>query len=132
MAESETVGLDTGFFIRLLEGDEMAVKVWEGVLDGELRALTSSLVLFELRRIFLKLGKSDRWGDVKSAIVLNCEVVPIDIGVAEEGASVSHGTGLPAMDALIYTCVRNAERFYTTNGSFEVLRRKKKPRIVRL
>ena len=131
MAKSETVGLDTGFFIRLLEGSEEAVRLWERVIDGELKAITSTLVLFELRRIFLKLGKSEEWDDVKSAIVLNCEVVPIDIGVAEEGASVSHGTGLPAVDALIYTCIRNAERFYTTDRSFEVLR-KKKPRVVRL
>jgi len=129
VAKSETVGLDTGFFIKLLEGNEEAAEVWERVIDGELKATTSTLVLFELRRIFLKLGKSDRWDDVKSAIVLNCEVVPIDIKVAEEGASVSHGTGLPAMDTLIYTCVRDTDRFYTTDSSFEILKRKK-PRIV--
>ena len=107
MAKSETVGLDTGFFIRLLEDSEEAVRVWERVIDGELKAITSTLVLFELRRIFLKLGKGEEWSDVKSAIVLNCEVVPINIDVAKEGVSTSHGTGLPAIDAPIYTCVRN-------------------------
>ncbi len=125
----ETVGLDTGFFIRLLEGNEEAVRVWERVIDGELKAITSTLVLFELKKILLRFGKSEKWSDVKNAIVLNCEVVPIDIGIAEEGASVSHGTGLPAMDALIYTCIKHADRFYTTDGSFEVLKRKKKPAI---
>ena len=57
------------------------------------------------------------------------KAVPINIDIAEEGASISHGTGLPTIDTLIYTCVRNAGRFYTTDGSFEVLKRKKKPYI---
>ena len=131
MAKSETVGLDTGFFIRLLEGDKEAIVVWENIIEGNLKALTSSLVLFELRRIFLKLGRGEEWTDVKNAIVLNCEVVPVDIDVAEEGASLSYGTGLPATDALIYSCVSDADRFYTTDSSFEVLK-KKKPRIVRM
>ncbi len=93
--------------------------------------MNSSLVIFELKRIFLKLGKDGEWTDVKNAIVLNCEVVPVDINVAEEGASLSHGTGLPATDALIYACVRNADRFYTTDGGFEILKRKK-PIIIRM
>ena len=99
-----------------MEGDKEAIGVWEKILEGNFKALTSSLVLFELRGIFLKLGRS---------------VVPVDIDVAEEGASLSYGTGLTATDALIYSCVSDADRFYTTDGSFEVLK-KKKPRIVRM
>ncbi len=132
MAKYETVGLDTGFFIKLLEGNEEAVKIWTRILDGELNALTSSLVLFELRRIFIKLGKGEEWEDIKNAIILNCEVIPIDIKVAEEGALVSHGTGLPTVDVLIYTSIMNADRFYTTDSSFKILRKKKKPRVVML
>lgn len=126
----ESVGLDTGFFIKVFEENEEAVQVWERIINGELRALTSSLVLFELRRLFHKLGRIEEFGDVREAILLNCEIVPVDPEVAESGADISHGTGLPAVDALIYASVRKADRFYTTDGSFEVLGRKKKPRIV--
>ena len=128
----ESVGLDTGFFIKVFEGNEEAVRVWERIVDGELRALTSSLVLFELRRLFHKLGRIEEWDSVREAILLNCEIVPVDLDVAESGADISHGTGLPAVDALIYASVRGADRFYTADSSFEVLRRKKKPRVVML
>ncbi len=125
----EVIGLDTGFFVKVLEENEQAVDVWDKVVKGEIGAITSSLVLFELKRLFHKLGRIPEWNDVREAIILNCEVVPVDVGVAEEGASISHGTGLPAVDALIYTSIRRADKFYTTDGSFEVLKRKK-PRII--
>jgi len=57
-------------------------------------------------------------------------VIPIDEDVAQEGASISHGAGIPAMDSLIYTCVRDADTFYTTDRGFEVLGGRKKPRVV--
>ena len=125
----ELIGLDTGFFLKLPEGEKEVVEVWEKVIDGKLKAKTSSLVLFELKRILLKLGKSEIWNDIKEAIVLNCDVVSVDLSIAEKGASVSYGTGLPAMDSLIYTCVSDVDVFYTTDGSFKVLSKKKKPKI---
>lgn len=123
------VGLDTGYFLKLFEGNSEAVEVWERVIEGELRAKTSALVLFELKRILLKLGKSEVWGEVKEAITWNCDVVYVNEEIAEKGASVSYGTGLPAMDSLIYTCVSDADVFYTTDGGFSVLSKKNKPQI---
>jgi len=125
----ELVGLDTGFFLKLLEGHEEATDVWERVIEGQLKAKTSSLVLFELKRILLKLGKSELWNDVKEAIILNCDVVSVDMAIAERGVSVSYGTRLPAMDSLIYACIDDVNVFYTADSSFEVLSKRKKPRI---
>ena len=125
----EIVGLDTGFFIKVFEGEEESVRIWNSVVEGELKAITSSLVLFELKRLFHRLGKIERWDEVREAILLNCEVVSVDVEVAQEGASVSHGTGLPAIDALIYVSVKPADRFYTADGSFEAVK-KKKPKVV--
>ncbi|GAB6064927.1 type II toxin-antitoxin system VapC family toxin [Aquifex pyrophilus] len=123
------VGLDTGFFIKLLEGNEEVAEVWEKITEGQLKAKTSALVLFELKRILLKLGKSEVWEDIKEAIALNCEIVSVDLDVVERGASVSYGTGLPAFDAIIYTSVSDVDVFYTTDSSFKVLSKKKKPKI---
>ena len=105
------------------------MNVWDKVVKGEIEAITSSLVLFELKRLFHKLGRIPKWDDVKEAIILNCEVAPVDIRIAEEGASISYGTGLPAVDTLIYTSLRRADKFYTTDSSFKVLKREK-PRII--
>ncbi len=126
----ESVGLDTGFFIKVFEGNEKAVQVWRIIVEGELKALTSSLVLFELRRLFHKLGRIEEWDAIKEAITLNCEVVPVNLDIAESGADISHGTGLPAVDALIYASVMNVDEFYTTDRSFEILKKKSKPHIM--
>jgi len=99
------------------------------VLEGELRAVVSALVLFELKRIFLKLGKGDRWEEVREGILLNCRVVAVNEAIAEEGAAVSYGTGLPAMDALIFVSVKEADLFYTTDTDFNLLKGRKKPLI---
>ena len=122
MVERVTISIDK----KLLEELRRLAKS-EGLSLSKL--VSRSLVLFELKRLFHKLGRIPEWNDVREAIILNCEVVPVDVGVAEEGASISHGTGLPAVDALIYTSIRRADKFYTTDGSFEVLKRKK-PRII--
>ena len=125
----EEVGLDTGFFVRVLEGDRRATAVWEKIIKGEVRATTSSLTIFELKRLFHKLGRITEWDSIRKAILLNCKVAQVDISIAEEGASISHGTGLPAIDALIYASTKHADEFYTTDESFSVLN-KKKPKIM--
>ena len=125
----KVVGLDTGFFLKLLEGNPEAVEVWEKIINGDIKARTSALVIFELKRIFLKLGKTQIWNDIREAILLNCEIIPINTEVAEKAASISYGNSLPAVDALIYTSVGNVDIFYTTDGSFKTLSNRRKPII---
>jgi len=125
-----SVGLDTGFFLKLFEDNKEAVRVWERIVEGDLMSKTSTLVLFELKRIFLKLGRSSEWEKVKRAITLNCEVVPVDENLAELGASISYGTGLPTVDALIYATVKDTEAFYTADSHFEVVAGHKRPKII--
>ncbi len=126
----EVVGLDTGFFIQLLKGNTKALQVWEGVIGGEVKAITSALVLFELKRILHKIDEAQKWDDLREAIVKNCDVVVVDVNIAERSASVSYGTGLPAVDALIYTSVVDSDLFFTTDRSFDPLKGRSKPRIV--
>jgi predicted nucleic acid-binding protein len=48
------VGFDTGYFVRLLEGNETAVKVWQDLTEGNIDAVVSPLTFFELKRLALK------------------------------------------------------------------------------
>ena len=91
----ESVGLDTGFFIGVFEGNVKAVRIWEKIVSGELKAITSSLVLFELKRLFHKLGRAKEWNGISEAILLNCEVVSVNPHVAESGADISTERGFP-------------------------------------
>ena len=53
--------LDTGFFLRLLEGHEEAGALWRALAEGEGEGVVSGLSLVELLRLGLKgaLAKED-------------------------------------------------------------------------
>ena len=99
------LGLDTGFFVRLLGLNAHAVAVWNGIADGETDAVCSGLSLFELERLALR-GAVDR-GEADLLLGALPEVVAVrwmestDLAVA--AARLSHGTGLPSLDALIFS-----------------------------
>lgn len=48
------IGLDTGFFIELMNGEEEAANLWKSRLDDEVELVVSSLTLFEIERLGLK------------------------------------------------------------------------------
>jgi predicted nucleic acid-binding protein len=48
--------LDTGFFVRLLQGDGRAVDRWRALVEGEGEGVVSGLSLVELLRLSLKGG----------------------------------------------------------------------------
>ncbi|MFH1115139.1 MAG: hypothetical protein V1792_14605 [Pseudomonadota bacterium] len=48
------IGLDTGFFIELMNGNEEAANLWKSRLDDEVELVVSSLTLFEIERLGLK------------------------------------------------------------------------------
>lgn len=93
--------LDTGFFLRLLEGHEGAKAKWQALVEGE-EGLVSGLSLVELLRLGLKgaLARQDAELLLK-AIPAVCRVVWPDWGIGERAARLSHGLHLPLVDALI-------------------------------
>jgi len=52
------IGIDTGFFIELIKGNNQAVKIWNEILEGE-DSIVSSVSLYELKKLSLK-GSIDR------------------------------------------------------------------------
>ncbi len=121
------IGLDTGYFLRLLKGDAEAGRIWTAIMDGE-EAAVSCLTLFELAR-FAKKGAIDAHAEkrVREAIVALCRVCWLDReDPLLSAASLSHGTGLHAMDALILSglLAANATSIYTTDGDLEAYKRK--------
>jgi len=121
------IGLDTGFFVRLLAGREKAISVYEKIINGEEKAVVSVIVAFELRRLALK-GIIDReaYNLLENSLKKLFEVIPVDLEIAIEASSVSHGTGLHASDALIYVSYRKAgcSLIYTTDEAFKAIQSK--------
>ncbi len=121
------IGLDTGFFIRLLENKEEAVRIWQGIVEGE-ESSVSCLTIFELKRLSLKkVVDEETTGLLIDAILSICEVTWIDgKEVLLMGANLSHGLGIPAVDALILAgfLALNANKIYTTDSHLELFHKK--------
>jgi predicted nucleic acid-binding protein len=125
--EKKMVGLDTGFFVRLLQAHPQAVSLWKRVIDGD-PAAVSCLSLFELRRLALRGAVEPGAVDVLiKAISGLCETVWLDrLELTAEGADLAHTIGLPSVDALIVASLlsRQVRAIYTTDGHFERCRAK--------
>jgi len=114
------IGLDTGFFIELMNGNEEAVSLWKSCLDDEMDLLVSSLTLFEIERLGLK-GKLKDWAAIVDAIDSVTLVVWPERDMLSLAARFSHGLGIPAMDSLILACLvsNDCTEIFTTDAHFE-------------
>ena len=114
------IGIDTGFFFALQYGNEKAIEVWK---SGHLAV--SVLVIYELQKHLLK-RESRKWKELIREIKRATLVVPLVEEIAERAAHISHGTGIPAMDALILASLLHVgcKTIYTTDRHFEMYSKK--------
>jgi predicted nucleic acid-binding protein len=119
-------GLDTGFFLELMNGNQEAVGLWKACLDDEVELVVSSLTLFEIERLGLQ-GKVEDHVEILDAIDSVTFVVWPDRVMLSHAARLSHGLGIPAMDSLILACLLSNEckEIYTTDSHFEAYRSNK-------
>jgi predicted nucleic acid-binding protein len=113
-------GLDTGFFIELMSGNEEAISLWKSCLDDEVEFTVSALSLFEIERLGLK-GKLKESDAVLEAINGVTSVVWLDGEILSRAAGLSHGLGIPAMDSLILASLiaNGCAEIYTTDGHLQ-------------
>jgi predicted nucleic acid-binding protein len=115
-------GLDTGFFVKLLQGDRRTIALFER-MDDNADLCVSCLTIFELKRLSLKgvLGKEavTRLIDhIKSL----CHIAWIDtIEIHDIAAGLSHGLGIPGIDSLILAgfILNSVETIYTSDAHLE-------------
>lgn len=129
------IGLDTGFFIRLLKESAGAAAVWAEVTAGPQEdALVSCITLFELQRSGLRgLTEPSKTDQFLDALPHICRILWLsDAEQMRRATRVAHGNGLAMADALILTSLMDAgaEVVYTTDSDLEAYRAG--PRIVRL
>ena len=127
------VGLDTGFFVALSGENKTAIRLWEKIIEGEVKALVATPVIFELRKLSLKGIINRTFCDALFEAFKNgcVEIKKIDFEMAEKAAYISHGSSMPAMDALIYTCYLETDEIYTMDSDFSLSGRKK-PEVINL
>ena len=121
------IGLDTGFFVELLRNNQKAIKVWEGIIDGDDSAV-SCLTLYELEKLSLKgVMARDANDTLLEAIMAICKVVWLDqVEILKDAAHVSQSLGIHAMDSIILASLAssNSKTIYTTDAHFEKYKKK--------
>jgi predicted nucleic acid-binding protein len=114
------IGLDTGFFLELVNGNNEATRLWESCLDDQVDFAVSALTLFEVERLGLK-GKLKNVEAVLNAINDVTSVVWLDQEILSKAARLSHGLGIPAVDSLILASLVSVDcsEIYTTDFHLE-------------
>jgi predicted nucleic acid-binding protein len=120
------IGLDTGFFVELMNGNEMAVNLWSVGIDDEVEFVVSALTLFEVERLGLRgtLSEADAVLDAINGVT---QVVWLDHDILSQAARLSRGLGIPAMDSLILASLvsNGCTEIYTTDSHLGAYRSKK-------
>ncbi len=116
------IGLDSGFFVELLRKNSMAVRIWEGIVEGNESAV-SCLTFYELKRLSLTGAMDSAAVDtILEAIRAISKVIWLDKAqILTEAANISRSQGIHAMDALILASLAslNVKTIYTTDIHFE-------------
>lgn len=117
------IGFDTGFFIKLLKGDETTINVWQDLSQTDKLAVVSALSLFELQRLALKgVIKKEYVNDILECINSVCKIIWLNnLKILTHASNISHGTAIPAIDSLILASFlfSNVEIIYTTDAHFQ-------------
>jgi predicted nucleic acid-binding protein len=114
------IGLDTGFFLELLKGNRVAVEVWKTGINNDADLAVSCLSLFEIERLGLK-GQLRNSEVVIESVMGMCDVVWLSSEALSHGARLSHGLGVPALDALILASLLSLDctEILTTDSDLE-------------
>lgn len=114
------IGLDTGFFLELLNGNDEAIGLWKRCLDDKVDFAVSALSLFEVERLGLK-GKLKNVEAVLNAINDVTSVVWLDQEILSQAARLSHGLGIPSVESLILASLISigCSEIYTTDSHLE-------------
>jgi predicted nucleic acid-binding protein len=116
------IGLDTGFFFKLLKGNRQATEIFEHI-DDDTDLCVSCLTIFELKRLSLRgaLEEATVNGLVDNIMSL-CHISWLNnVDIHNVAAGLSHGLGIPATDSLILAgfILNGSETIYTTDSHME-------------
>jgi predicted nucleic acid-binding protein len=95
------VGLDTGYFVGMIQGEEGIVAHWEKLKTGEVIPYVSVLTLGELLYLTIRIGKPDQGRKMIGGIERTSVVIDVDRRIAERAATIKAGRGIPYVDSII-------------------------------
>lgn len=95
------VGLDTGFFVGMIRGNQKIVEIWQALNNEDTLPVVSVLTLGELLYISFRTGTPDVGKSLVDNIDLAARVIPVDRKIIEKAAALKAGRAIPYIDAII-------------------------------
>lgn len=111
------VGVDTGFFIALMRGNEQARTLLHDLRREKLRAIVSVLCLGELLYILYREGRGNESAKIIRGIAGTMRIVNLDLEIVEEGAKIKDAKKIPYVYSLIgaTAIVNGCKKLYTAD-----------------
>jgi predicted nucleic acid-binding protein len=95
------VGLDTGFFVGMIRGNQEIINIWQDLNNEDTLPVVSVLTLGELLYISFRTGTPDIGKALVDNIDLASRVIPVDRKISEKAAALKAGRAIPYIDAII-------------------------------
>jgi predicted nucleic acid-binding protein len=95
------VGLDTGFFVGMIKGNQPIFEIWQNLNSGDTLPVVSVLTLGELLYISIRTGTPDVGKALIDNIDLSSRVIAVSRNIIEKAASLKAGRSLPYIDSII-------------------------------
>ena len=95
------VGLDTGYFVGMIQGEEDIIKHWEDLKARDVIPFVSVLTLGELLYLTIRVGKPEHGRKMVEGIVKTSSIVDVNMQIVERAAVLKGGRGIPYIDSLI-------------------------------
>ena len=112
-----TISIDTGFIFSLKKKNPITLEAWERILGKKDELIISVLILAEISRYYLKIGRPQEGKAAIESLKEVALVKDVDEELSLSAASLSYGEGIPLVDSLILCTAKRekAKRFYTSD-----------------
>ncbi len=95
------LGLDTGYFVGIIQGEKNIIKHWESLKTNEIIPYVSVLTLGEILYLTIRVGKPEQGRKMVEGIVKTSNVVDVNKQIVERAAALKSGRGIPYIDSII-------------------------------
>lgn len=95
------IGLDSGFFISLMKGNEDATNVWGKFLENKDKLIVSILTVGEILYFSYRVGNQEEGQELVQGISQTADVIDVNHMIVEKAAGLKAGRGIPYIDSII-------------------------------
>ena len=126
------VGLDTGFFVAIMKGNDRAVGFWDELGLRSDPPVVSVLTLGEILYLSYRAGDPVRGREMAKGIEMACAVKDVNPNIVRKAAGLKQSRSIPYVDSVILATFldEGCDEIHTTDPNHFMTVGRKAPRVV--